>query len=243
MMNKLPRLLIWSLLFLLAAPLQAQETSLTLRLSRDFGFGAGNRVEGTFSYRVEGPDTLQRVVFLLDGAEIGEDTEPPFRLQFETGSYALGLHTMSAVGYTADGTELRSNQITREFVSPQETGNFLVWVVVPILVLSFGGLLLTSWLSNRGRRNAGKAPVSGPLGGTICPNCGRPYAIHIWAINLVGGRFDRCPHCGKWKFVRRMPQNVLEAAADALDEAQQTPPPPRDAADDLQRRLDDSRFD
>ncbi len=86
------------------SPLWAQEEGLTLRLRRDFGSAVGVQIRGTFSYHVTGPANLERVVFLLDGEPIGEDREPPFRLQFRTESYETGLRTLSAVGYTSRGS-------------------------------------------------------------------------------------------------------------------------------------------
>ncbi len=240
---------IWLLLLLWLSSttvLYAQENSLSLRLSRDFGYGSGAQVRGTFSYRVTGPEDLERVVFLLDNETIGEDTEAPFRLQFHTENYALGEHTLSAIGYTSSGAELHSNTLQRNFVSSSQANNVILWIVVPIVILAVGGRFIAARLANRNRREDGKPAISGTWGGTICPNCGRPYAIHFWSFKLVVARLDRCPHCGKWKMVRRMPQEMLEAAAEAwetTDAAPATKEAPENAEQKLQDQLDDSRFD
>lgn len=219
---------------------------MTLRLRRDFGYGAGTQIRGTFSIRVSGPETLERVVFLLDDAPIGEDIEAPFSWQFRTENYSLGLHTLSAVGYTNSGEELRSNTIVRNFVSGGQANNLLLWIIVPIVVLGLGGRLFSSWITNRGRQKTGKLAISGAFGGTICPNCGRSYAIHWWSFKLIVARLDRCPHCGKWKMVNRMPQDMLEAAEEAW-ETQETAAAPQHPAPNtpkkLQDQLDDSRFE
>ncbi|MCA9959348.1 MAG: hypothetical protein KC413_16265 [Anaerolineales bacterium] len=239
--------LIWLWLWL-ALPLYAQDdTSLQLNLRRDFGYGSGANMQGTFSFRVEGPDNLDRVAFFIDDTEIGSDNEPPFRLQFKTDNYALGVHTLSAVGYTSAGQEIQSNRITRNFVSPSAAGKTIIWLIVPLLVLSLGGRFVTSWIANRGRQQAGKPIISGPLGGTICVRCKRPFAIHLWSFRIVTARGDRCPHCGKWQWVHRMPDELLDAAAEATAaaEAQKETAvvtPPDDEARH-RRQLEDSRFD
>jgi len=104
-------------ILLTAVSALAQNDDLSLRLSRDFGYSLGGRIQGKFSFRVTGPDDLERVVFLVDGEQVGEDTKPPFRLQFRTETFSLGSHTLSATGFTSDGRQLQSNQLHREFVS------------------------------------------------------------------------------------------------------------------------------
>ncbi|MBE2202100.1 MAG: Ig-like domain-containing protein [Anaerolinea sp.] len=232
----------------LAMPLHAQnDATLKLSLRRDFGYGNGANIQGTFSFRIDGPDNLQRVVFFIDDTAIGSDTEAPFRLQFKTDNYALGVHTLSAVGYTHDGQEINSNRITRNFVSASEAGNFLIWIIVPLLILSLGGRMVVAWLANRGRREADKPILSGPLGGTICARCKRPFAIHLWSLRLVTFRIDRCPHCGKWQHVQRMPDELLQTAVAAATEAAAKAAQPHTADPDetakQRRQLDDSRFE
>lgn len=236
-----------AVLWLLASvPAYAQDdTTVNLTLRRDFGFSSGTSIQGTFSLRITGPDNLERVAFFIDDTEIGSDTESPFRLQFKTDAYALGTHSLSAVGYTSDGHEIRSNRITREFVSPSASGNYLIWIIVPLLILSLGGRWVSSWIANRGRKKTGKPVISGPLGGTICVQCKRPFAIHLWSFRVVAFRIDRCPHCGKWQRANRMPEALLEAAAEAATAAETAVSAPEDPDDPekLRRQLDDSRFD
>ena len=55
-----------------------------------FGTGIGSSIQGKFSLRAEGPAHLTRVVFLIDGETMAEDTTPPFRYQFHTDSYSPG---------------------------------------------------------------------------------------------------------------------------------------------------------
>jgi hypothetical protein len=222
------------------------ENSLQLSLSRDFGFGLGSNIQGTFSYRVTGPDNLMRVEFLLDGEIIAEDTTEPFRYQFRTESYPLGDHSLSAKGYTDDGREIQSNVLRRQFVSGGDTNRVVWWLIIPILVLTLGGRLITSRIANRGQ-NSEPASFHGPFGGTLCPKCGRPFALHLWGLNLVLGKFDRCPHCGKWSIVRRVHPDILRSTAEAFavseDETIGTDGTNSSRVEaDFHRKLEDSRF-
>jgi hypothetical protein len=240
-------LFIWVSIILLvpAISVEAQaQRQISLSLSRDFGFSLGSRMQGNFSYHVSGPDNLVRVVFLMDGESIGEDTEPPFRWQIRTESYPLGIHTMNATGYTRDGQELESNVIQRQFVAGSDSTQVELWIIVLIITLSLGVRLLTSWIANRGPRKSSQPAISGPFGGTLCPKCGRPFAMHIWGLNVVAGKFDRCPHCGKWSLVRRVHPDILAGAVEAFaDDEKQDTPPPNDDPQSLSKRLDESRFD
>jgi hypothetical protein len=105
------------LVFVTAARAQAVE-ELELSVSRDFGssFGTGD-IQGTFSMKVTGPSNLVKVQFYIDNTMIAEDTEPPFKVQFVTDDYAPGMHTMHAIGYTSDGRELRTREMTFNYMT------------------------------------------------------------------------------------------------------------------------------
>ena len=226
----------------------AQETpQLELRLSRDFGAGFGTSIQGRFSFRVNGPDNLESVSFYIDDKLVGEDSEDPFRLQFETEDYELGTHTLYAIGRTTSGEALRSNEISRNFISSSSSNRTLLLIVVPILVITLGGGALATWISNRGRKGstADGVNVNGPFGGTICPKCNKPFARHIWGLNLGLSKYDRCPHCGKWSLVRALPADQLDTAVAAMEaEAKQnSPKSPTDDDESWRKRLDDSKFD
>lgn len=226
-----------------------EDNTFSISLRRDFGAGFGNNIQGTFSFRVSGPDNLTRVTFFIDDQVVGEDNEAPFRLQFNTGDYALGVHTLRAVGLTDAGQELDSNQITRNFISGSDSTRTALYIIIPILIISLGGRYLASRISNRGQKSSSDKIVNvhGPFGGTICPKCHKPFARHIWGLNVVVGKYDRCPHCGKWSLVRAMPPDVLDAAVEAMEQEEaaqnQTPPDDIDDEDRWRKRLDDSKFD
>jgi len=70
--------------------------------------------------------------------------------------------------------------------------------------------------------------------------------MHIWGLNMGLGKFDRCPHCGKWSVVRRVNPDLLAASAEAAERAarQETAvSEPLSDEEKLRRQLDDSRFD
>jgi hypothetical protein len=224
------------------------DNALSLSLSRDFGAGFGNSIQGTFSFRVSGPDNLASVTFYIDDQIVGQDNEAPFRLQFKTDTYPLGVHTLHATGITQDGQTLSSNSLSRNFISGGTAGRTTLYIVIPIIAISIGGLLLSSWIANRGRKSGGQTTINvhGPVGGTICPKCNKPFARHIWGLNVVVGKYDRCPHCGKWSLVRAMNRDILDAAVEAMQQAEtRQMQQPNDIDDEARqrKRLDDSKFD
>lgn len=253
----MPRLKNWVLLGVILIAVMAgvgtavaqESNTLSLSLNRDFGAAFGNNIQGTFSFRVSGPDNLRQVAFYIDDQIVGEDSEAPFRLQFRTNEFSLGVHTLYAIGITDDGQELRSNSLNRNFISGSSAARSSLYIIIPIIVLAIGGRFLASWFANRGRKSSSQASfdVHGPYGGTICPKCNKPFARHLWGLNLVVGKYDRCPHCGKWSLVRALPPAELDAAVEAMQQAEaaqnQASSDDKDDEDQWRKRLDDSRFD
>lgn len=236
MVGRFALTLLCALLAVAVANAQDEEEALTLNLSRDFGYGAGLQMQGRFSYRVEAPPDVIRVEFLLDGDVLGVDEERPFRFAFSTGNHETSWHTLSAVGYTVDGRTLASNELRRQFV-PARNSALYVGVILAIVAV----VVIVRYLFTRGETEGGY----GLMGGAICPNCGRPFPLHIWSINLMAGRLDRCPHCGKWGFQRRAGASALAKAERAWDEEEgvQVDAPGQSEEERLRRRLDDSRYE
>ena len=231
----------------------AQESAqLTLKLSRNFGYsGFGADIQGTFTLKASGPEDLRRVTFLIDGATLGEASQPPFQVQFNTGNYSLGVHTLSAVGYTASGQELQSNTIRAKFVTPGEGWSAALKIIIPVFVVILGAALLSAvipWLTGRGKTSQvllGTPRNYGMLGGAVCPKCGRPFSRHWWGLNMLTGKLDRCPHCGKWSVVRRATPAELsaaEAAELAAAKAEQAETPGLSEEERLRQELEDSRY-
>jgi DNA-directed RNA polymerase subunit RPC12/RpoP len=224
---------------------------LTLSLSRDWGYSSGTgRIQGRFSMKVNAPTSVTRVVFLIDGQVVGEDTEPPFKFQFHTADYALGVHVLSAIGYTTDGRQLQSNEIRRQFVTAEESWKSAIEILVPVMGITFAILLLAfvfPVLVGRGKKIAlppGTRRTYGWLGGTICPKCGRPFSLHFWSLNMGLKRLDRCPYCGNWSLVRARSLQELRAAEEAELASTQTPgqTTAASAEERLRQELEDSRY-
>ena len=232
---------------LLAPPVLAQENSLTMTLSRDWGYGGfGGDIQGTFSFHVRGPSEIVRVEFYIDEQMIGEDTQAPFDLQFVTDNYPLGEHELYAVGYAADGTSLRSNSAHPIFVSPSEGGQAALKIVIPLLVVVFGAMAAAGAVSMITGRKAARlepgARRSYTFGGGICPKCKRPFGLHFWAPNMLVGKFDRCPFCGRWGIVRRASNSDLRAAEEAERETSKEEPPAVSSEEKLRKDLEDSKY-
>jgi hypothetical protein len=238
-------------LALLVAPALAQAApTLSLRLSRDFGYSSGTgRIQGTFSMIASGPDNLEQVTFKIDDQVVGTINESPFRLRFNTGNYPLGVHTITASGETGDGSLLESNVVRVEFVSSDEGWQSAAKIALPILGIVFAVMLfgfLFPLLLGRGKPEhlpAGAQRSYGMLGGGICPKCKRPFALHIFGLNLIGRKFDRCPYCGRWSMVRRIPLDTLRKAEAAELEAEKNAAGlPEDSEEEVRKQIEDSRY-
>jgi len=238
-----------TLSLLVVAIVSAQAEELTLSFSRDFGYSSGTGdIQGTFSMKVSGPDDLVRVEFYIDETKIGEDAEAQFRLQFITDNYPLGLHEMYAIGYTADGREYRSRVVTANFVSADEGWQAAGKIAIPLIAVVFGAILLSvvvPMLIGRGKREElplGAERKYGVRGGGICPKCKRPFALHLWGLNLGFSKLDRCPYCGKWSVVRALSLAKLRQAERAELEQAEGQVPEISEEEKLKKELDDSKY-
>ena len=232
---------------LLVAAGYAQGESLTLNLSRDWGYGGLNGdIQGTFTLQASGPANLARVEFYIDDTKIGEASQAPFKLQFLTDNYPPGQHTFSAIGATADGQRLRSQQITARVVPASQVSATVLNIIAPILVILFAAILLVAITSMiTGRRLAHLppgAPRQYPLGGGVCNQCKRPFAFNLLALNMVGSKLARCPYCGKWSMVRHASIDQLRAAEQAEVEAASPQIPQASDEEILRRELEESKY-
>jgi hypothetical protein len=228
---------------------QAQGEELTISFSRDFGYSSGGGdIQGLFSIKVGGPDTLTKVVFYIDDEAIGEDTEAPFRLQFNTDNYPTGQHAVYAAGTTVDGKELKTKVVHANFVTAAEGNRAAMRIVIPVLGIVVVAVLLAAVVPMiTGRKTIALepgTPRSYTLGGAICPKCQRPFAMHLFGLNLGLSKLDRCPYCGKWSLVRRESLPKLRAAEEAeLRRAKETGQVQGMTEDEkLKKQLEDSKF-
>jgi len=228
---------------------QAQSDELTISFSRDLGYSSGGGdIQGLFSIKVSGPDTLTKVIFYIDDEVIGEDSEAPFRLQFNTDNYSLGEHAIYADGTTSDGKELKTKVVHANFVSASEGTQAAMRILIPVLSIVLIGILLATMIPIlTGRKTVALEPGTPrnyPLGGAICSKCQRPFAVHIYGINLGLGKLDRCPYCGRWSVVRRTSLQNLRAAEEAeLERAKETGQVQGMTEEEkLKKQLEDSKF-
>jgi hypothetical protein len=228
---------------------QAQSDELTISFSRDFGYSSGGGdIQGLFSIKVGGPDTLTKVVFYMDDKVMGEDTEAPFKLQFTTDDYSPGLHAIYADGMTTDGKELKTKVVHANFVSAAESTQSMKKILIPILGIVVASVLLAVVIPIiTGRKTLALEPGTPrtyPMGGAICPKCQRPFAVHIYGINLGFSKLDRCPYCGKWSMVRRESLQKLRTAEEAeLVRSKETGTVQGMTEEEkLKKQLDDSKF-
>lgn len=225
------------LLFVIINPVLGQEDDYTIRLRRDFGYGAGSNVRGNFTISLVGDESrVDSVDFLINGKVMASVGEPPFRFQFHTDTYGFGVHHLSARVLLVDGSEIQTRMVGLNFVSPDHERQSLTRIFTGIGLVIIIPIVIFILLQLRGDKRKvkqttqpGQPQEFGVLGGTICPKCGRAFKIHVWGLNLVTGKYDRCDHCGKWSFTRRATPEELRAAEES---AMNTSHPDRNTVSD-----------
>ncbi len=238
-------LLLTALGTLSPAPLQAQGDGLVLSIRRDWGYGGfSDDIQGTFSFHAEAPSDTVKVEFYIDDQLVGTDTEAPWRYQFQTDNYALGNHQMKAIGHTASGATLLSNTVTNTFVAASEVSNLVLRMVVPVLGVVLLAVIAGIFIEVR-RSKKRTGAVKGRWGVALCPKCGRPFAMHLFALNVGLRKYDHCSHCGKWSLVSRAsPAQLAAYEASASSGNTGAEKASSDDAETLRRqRLEDSRFE
>ena len=177
---------------------------------------------------------------------MGEDTEAPYGIQFITDNYPIGAHVFSAVGYTTEGKQLKSQTISAVFVSKKEGFTDSLKIIVPILVVVFGAKVIAARRVKNNVQGGNKLRVSDPhnyvFGGGICPNCKRPFEFRFFSLNLIAGKLTPCPHCGKWSIVTRASINDLQAAQLAESDTEKAQIPIASEEEKLRKELDNSRY-
>lgn len=228
-------------LVLAGVALAQGELSLTLR--KVVGSKLGSQINGQMQLSANAPEGTRSVTFELDGAPLATLSKPPFTIGFNTGGYALGKHTFSATAQTAAGDTIRSAPMEVEFIS-----GATVWrTIAPIILVLLLVMILATVVPQLGgsakrRFEPGQAHDYGLSGGAICPKCRRPFARSVLGPNLLAGKLERCPYCGKWSILRRASREEL-AKAEAAEAAGARPSVSAPSAEDkLRRQIDDSRY-
>jgi hypothetical protein len=234
------KILLWFAPLLLAGAAFAQ-AELRLALNRDFGFSWASQIQGKFTLRAEADLELAQVTFWIDDQILGEATGAPFAVGFHTGVYSVGWHTLSAEAVTTDGRTLISDTLRLEFVTAEAGGQFALKLLLPVLGL-LGALVAAAtvipMVLGRGSFQLGQY---GMAGGAVCPRCSLPFSRHALSLNLVTGKLERCPHCGRWSIVGRASPAAL-AEAEARWGSETGAARSESEADRLQRQIDESRY-
>ncbi len=233
-------------------PTRAQAVEeLELSVSRDFGSSDGTGdIQGTFSMKVTGPSNLVKVQFYIDHTILADDTDSPFKVQFVTDDYAPGKHTMHAIGYTSDGRELRTREMTFNYMTAEESRWRGLKITVPILALVLIWVLFSTVVPilSRGRKKGDLLPPGGHnygvIGGTICPSCAHPFALNLFSPNLLVGKLVCCPNCGKWFIGRRASIDDLRIAEEAAWAQAHVVPQFSEMKDEekIRKGLEDSKY-
>jgi hypothetical protein len=194
---KLCALLLALFVFGFFQPTLAHGEDLRLRMFRDWGYaGFEHDIEGYFSLVADGPGALNRVDFYIGEDLVFSDEQSPFRVQFHTRDFQAGQQTIYALGFTASGGELRSNEFVRVFLSADEAKQKTVALIGPIFIF-VAALFLISLLVQFLPRNKPEPGRYGISGGAVCPKCGLPISRHFFSFHAGWNKYERCPHCGK----------------------------------------------
>lgn len=226
-----------------ASAKEDNQASITLKLNRDFGFGMGGLMQGTFTLTATSTAHLQQVDFMIDGAVIKSIHDEPFQVVIKTSDYSVGNHQFQVIGYTDSGQRIHSAFVNRRFIP----GSTTLLVVITLVGLVLIGRSLAYWISRSNAKSADNPVEFGYLGGALCPKCGEAFGIHWWSLRLGIRRYDRCSNCGKWSFIKKASLTTITEA----NEQGSTPRQPgfvsksdhKAQVSDFQKALDDSRYD
>ncbi len=235
----------------LVSPVLAQQ-GYRLLVDRNFGFSAGSQIRGDFTLKLSGDEqAVASVTFLIDGEEMATVDQPPFHYRFNTAAYPEGIHELSARLILKDGSTVELTPRRFEFASSEAEKEAIFKIVMPLLgvvlllTLLGGGMQMLALRGKpAGRYAPGQPRDYGVLGGAICPKCQRPTPVHVWGLNLLVGKWDRCENCGKFSLMRRQPLEVLRAAEAAERQAEQGSLPTAEKSEEEKLRdlLDQSKY-
>lgn len=230
-------LLVLALVFVFSEAQAQTESPWTLKLTRNFGYGAGSDIQGNMTLHLGGDlSSVVRVVYYMDDEVMAEVSQEPFRLAFSTGDYQPGVHQMRAEVSSVNGTLTPVGPIVYNFLSAADSAKKAASVLVAIIGISLAAMGVSWFISSR--QKGGTATTGGMHGLAVCKQCGKIFPRSFFGMNIVVGKFEPCPHCGKWQITRRAsPLEIEWANEDTRPEEPQevTEKPEKD-------ELDDSKF-
>lgn len=217
---------------------EAQEQSQwVLKLTRNFGYGSGSDIQGNMTLSLGGDlNSIAKVVYYMDDQVMAEVTQNPFKLPFNTDDYEPGVHEMRVEVFSRDGTVTPAGPIVYNFLSASDAGGKTTTMIVVILGITAAAMGL-SWLISSRQKESGVV-TGGMHGLAVCKQCGKTFPRSFFGMNMVIGKFERCPHCGKWQITRRASPLEIEWA----NERNQPEEPERIVEKPEEEDLDESRF-
>ncbi len=257
-MFKKPSTVIFSFMVILLAlaltsfPAFAQQEEFRLGVTRVFGYSSGDEISGSIKLYIIGTaSSIKSVDYFIDGKSMGTGTAPSFDLTFQTDAYSVGYHDLSATVQTQDGRSVVVASRKFNFVTTQAglsaAGRFIIPILGIVLVIMVIGIGTQVLFFRKKFINMppGTQRNYGLRGGTICPRCKRPYALHWWSLNAgIRTRFDRCDFCGKWAVVSPKSIDELRAAEKRELETSEGAAPVVEKTEDekLREMIDKSKY-
>lgn len=218
-----------------------------LDIDKDFGSGLGSDIQGVFTLSIVGPGEVSSVSYFIDGELMKEVVEAPFEYQFNTDQYSFGPHALTAMIKNLAGDSFTTVARNMNFMSPADEATLFNQKILPFLLIVIGIFVVGRMLIfGSKRKQPSQAKEYGvqrdyrAAGGSICKHCGRPTPRHIWGLNILVGKFDRCENCGKWSVMQAEPSDVLRKAE--ISEKKETPEKTNDA-EKLRELIDKSKYE
>ncbi len=201
----------------------AQDDTFTIHINKLFGYNMGSDIQGRFTIGLLGDtEKVSYVTFYIDDKVLERVEKEPFSYQFETEQFESGVHRLNAEILLDDSQTIKTSTVQYNFLSQKEANRQLRNLLLGIGGAIVGSMAIVALIQSLIIKKGGKRnhqPVTprnyGILGGTICRKCGRSFPRHIWGINLVVGRLDRCDNCGKWVMTTRATPTALKMAEAA----------------------------
>ncbi|MGI6259649.1 MAG: Ig-like domain-containing protein [Anaerolineaceae bacterium] len=230
-------LFIFLALFTQCVSAQTEEPQWQLRLRRDWGYGMGSDIQGQLTLSLQGDTSqVEQVTFYFNDVKVFEQHEAPFRFSFNTDQFPAGINTMRADVLTRDGKLHTTLPLSYNFLSSKEANKNTGLLVGGIIGVALLITALSFVITSHGQGKDGK--TGGMFGLAICKECGQTFPRSLFSMNVVVGKYERCPHCGKWQVT--VPASEAEIAeANRASQPKSVPIPESSHERD---ELEESRF-
>lgn len=126
-------------------PMQAAaQGSLTLSLDRNIGTALGPLIQGSFTLRGSGPESVQNLTVFFNGDEVHFVTGNTIAWQFNTGDYPSGAMNITLFGVDDDGASyVASRQVTFLGGAASNIFTFGILALVVVAILAkYGSRLM-----------------------------------------------------------------------------------------------------